>query len=128
MAQKLRPVRADAQKPRAAGGQSLWYRGEERYFDFLLEVDADGALAWFELTIRGWSLSWDSRRRRPITGRTEDYAQGAQPMSKLVTAGRTVDQEMVEFARQLFRCRAEESAFALAMAALEGGEARLATA
>lgn len=129
LGRQLRPVNASLQRPPKSGGQSLWYRGEERYFDVMLELDERGALTWFQLTVRGFSLTWDKRRDRLLTGRTDELASSTlSPTSKLVHSQRTLDAELIDFARRLLQSRIDEPTLQQALAALVTTATRRASA
>ncbi len=129
LGRQLRPVNASLQRPPKGGGQSLWYRGEERYFDVMLELDERGALTWFQLTVRGFSLTWDKARGGLLTGRTDELSSSTHsPMSKLVHSQRTLDAELIDFARRLLESRGDEPTLQQALGALHASSAQRASA
>jgi hypothetical protein len=95
----------------------IWYQGEEPYFDIFFDVK-DDAIIWFQLTLRGKSLSWDSRGKRFQTGATNELLiddVSFYAASKTIEADRTVDGEFIEVVKLILQSRSEEAIFSQAL-------------
>jgi len=101
----LRRERSDA--PRR-----VWYQGPELYLDVFFE-DGPRGLEWFQATVRGRALTWDSGRGCIVTGHTNELetAGPAHPASKAVVFCPGPDSEVIEVVRWLFAARAGEALF-----------------
>jgi len=115
----LRRVRDDIQKQDGAGrSKRVWFQGSEPYLDVLFEV-SDGALLWFQVTLRGRAVTWDARGG-VVTGHTGELsAEGPlAPASKTVEADAHGDRAVVEAIFRILAARGGEEPFAAAAAVL----------
>lgn len=98
------------------GVTRVWFQGEEPYFDiFDLKEDE---ITWFQFTLRGKSLSWDSRGKGFQTGftnelRTDDVSFYAA--SKTIEADRETDWEFIEAVKLILQSRSEVPVFRKAL-------------
>jgi hypothetical protein len=101
-------VRQDPDRP----GTRTRYCGDEPYFDVYLDVD-DGKPIWFQLTVRGLSVTW-SPDGGTVTGKTNELAVADNPFpgSKILTDDRTRNATTIEIARAILDARAGEPHFA----------------
>jgi hypothetical protein len=93
--------------------ERIWYQGGEPYFDIFIERRQD-QVEWFQMTLRGRSLSWHRQGDRWQTGvtnelRTDDMA--FYPASKLIESDLTPDPQLLELAIALCQSRPEEQPF-----------------
>jgi len=95
---------------KSPGRSRRWYQGGEAYFEIFADLDDDGRLCWFQLTFRGRSLTWDQRRDRLVTGRTDelDSRPVHHPASPLLALTDDLDDPLVDFARRLLECRPDD--------------------
>ncbi|MBW4489300.1 MAG: hypothetical protein KME12_16040 [Trichocoleus desertorum ATA4-8-CV12] len=104
----------------SSGVTRLWYQGREPYFDVVFELQ-NHDLVWFQLTLRGKSLSWNQKSKNVQTGMTNErqvndttYYSG----SKLIQTNHTVDQNFVQLVRAILQTRVGELVFDQALALL----------
>lgn len=100
----------------------IWYQGGEPYFDVFVEL-CQGKIEWFQLTLRGKSISWNSQSSSWQTGitnelRTDDIT--FYPASKLIENNSQPDWEFIELARSILQTRAGEEIFDKMLALFEG--------
>ena len=96
-----------------AGTTRVWYQGGEPYFDMFVELRQE-KIAWFQLTLRGRSLSWNPQVSGWQTGgtnemRTDDLT--FYPGSKLIEADKQPDAQFIELAHSILQTRAGEEIF-----------------
>jgi hypothetical protein len=96
----------------------VWFQGEEPYFDIFLELKSD-EITWFQFTLRGRSLSWDSETPGWQTGitnelKTDDVSFYAA--SKTIVNNTKIDSELINLVQLILETRAEETLFAKALA------------
>jgi hypothetical protein len=110
-----RIVRQDAQGKLTRS----WFQGPELYLDVFFEEGRDG-LEWFQVTLRGRSLTWDRSRGFVVTGHTNelDTDDPLHPASKTIATGAGWDGEVVQAVRWMFAARAGEAPFDAASAVL----------
>ncbi|MBC1258917.1 hypothetical protein GNE54_26235, partial [Trichormus variabilis V5] len=60
-------------KSQNEGKIRIWFQGEEPYFDVFFEFE-DDEISWFQLTLRGQSLSWDKKFSGFQTGTTNELS------------------------------------------------------
>ncbi len=116
----LRRVRDSVQKQDPAARTSrIWFQGPEPYLDALFEVSGE-ALLWFQVTVRGRSLTWDARRRRVSTGHTGELsAEGPlAPASRTIAEDGQSDRRAVEAVAGILLARPGEFPFDAAAAVL----------
>jgi len=96
------------------GTKRIWFQGEEPYFDFFLELNDDEIL-WFQLTLRGKSLSWNRKQPGLQTGHTNELNSDDMSLyaaSKTVVNDGQLDLEFINVVKSIFQTRAEERIFA----------------
>lgn len=117
----LRRVRDSIQKQDPGGRTSrLWYQGPEPYLDVVFEVSG-GTLLWFQVTVRGRSLTWE-RRRGVVTGHTGELAVEGPlaPASRTIADDREGDRDVARAVGFLLSARAGEFPFDAASAVVAG--------
>ncbi|WP_242046163.1 MULTISPECIES: hypothetical protein [Calothrix] len=95
----------------------LWFQGEEPYFDVFFELKNDEIL-WFQLTLRGKAISWDSKKLKFQTGTTNelhDNDVSFYAASKTIENDMQTDWEFVNLAKLILQTRADETIFAKAL-------------
>jgi len=91
----------------------IWYQGGEPYFDLFVEEDA-GKVVWFQLTLRGRSISCNQQTSHIKTGSTNELRvddTSFYPASKTIETDRNPDAIFIETIREMFRTRAGEDVF-----------------
>lgn len=91
----------------------LWYQGGEPYFDLFVELEGKRIL-WLQLTLRGKSLSWNSRRRQWTTGKTNELQLDDSvmyPASKVIEPDESFDDQFLQLAQKILQTRAGEEVF-----------------
>ena len=103
-----RIVRQDAQGKL----KRSWFQGPELYLDVVFEEGSQG-LEWFQVTLRGRSLTWDQARGFVVTGHTNELSTNdpLHPASKTIASGAGPDREVVQAVRWMFAARAGEPPF-----------------
>lgn len=96
---------ADEMVVQRPGLRSAWWRGKGPYFDLFVDRDEQGALVWFELTLRGRDVRWARAHGRVRTGRTDELAISTTPTpsSRFVEADEALDREQVALFAELCR-------------------------
>lgn len=99
----------------------IWYQGGEPYFDVFVEL-CQGKIEWFQFTLRGRSISWNSQSSSWNTGvtnelRTDDIT--FYPASKLIESDAQNDLAFMEVARSILQTRAGEETFDKMLALFE---------
>lgn len=91
------------------GAASAWFKGGEPYFDVFLELaPATGTIEWFQVTLRGRSLTWRPGQRLQ-TGSTDEYQLSTGlPQSKTIADDSQVDAELVQLVRALLGAQPNE--------------------
>lgn len=118
----LRRVRDSIQKQDPSGrSATVWFQGPEPYLDVVVEL-AGGAVAWFQVTLRGRSLTWDAGKGRLATGRTGELEVDGPlpPASKPLAIDSEIDRAVVQAVAWLLAARAGEEPFDSASAVLAG--------
>lgn len=99
------------------GVMRVWYQGEEPYFDIFFDVKED-EIIWFQFTLRGKCLSWDSKGKRFQTGATNELLiddVSFYAASKTIEADKRVDGEFIEVVKLILESRSEEAVFTKAL-------------
>lgn len=101
---------------RHPGATRTWYQGKEPYFDLVFETEADQVI-WFQITLRGKSLSWD--RDQPAllqAGETNELDVPAEvnyySASKTIEGTADIDHEFLDLVIALLKTRPQEALFA----------------
>ncbi|MBR8832474.1 MAG: hypothetical protein DSM106950_00110 [Stigonema ocellatum SAG 48.90 = DSM 106950] len=100
------------------GKTRIWLQGAEPYFDIFFEFKND-EIIWFQFTLRGKSLSWDSKTKGWQTGITNELKSDditLYPASKIIDNDNIIDWEFINLAKSILQTRAEEATFAKALA------------
>ncbi|MEA5468724.1 hypothetical protein [Spirulina sp. 06S082] len=98
---------------RIAGIERVWYQGGEPYFDLFIDLRED-EIEWFQLTLRGRSISWHRQENCWKTGNTNEFRNDDitfYAASKIVESDRTPDREFFDLARAIVQNRAGEALF-----------------
>ncbi len=117
----LRRINQKLLKPGETQQRSrIWYQGGEPYFDFFVEVEGE-EVVWFQLTLRGRSISCNKQTSRLKTGSTNELSDDVSfyPASKTIQTDRTPDADFVDIARAMFQLRAGEDIFDQVLAMLD---------
>jgi hypothetical protein len=117
----LRPIDPNILKPGYASGiKRIWFQGEEPYFDVFFHLK-DNKILWFQFTLRGKSLSWDSTGWQ--TGITNELRQDDvkyYPASKTIETDHNTNSDFMKLVKSILETRAaEEPLFAQALALLK---------
>jgi hypothetical protein len=119
LAASLRPIEQKMLKHTHKQGVSrIWFQGEEPYFDMFFELKND-QIIWFQFTLRGKSLSWDSRTPIMQTGDTNELQIGDVSFyaaSKTIEHDPEIDLKFVNLVKSILQARADETIFARALA------------
>jgi hypothetical protein len=114
----LRPIEQRLLKQSHKDGVTrIWYQGEEPYFDIFFDLKND-EIIWFQLTLRGKSLSWDIRRKGFHTGTTNELLiddVSFYAASKTIEADDKADWEFIEAVKLILQSRSEEPVFSKAL-------------
>ena len=91
----------------------IWYQGGEPYFDMFVEL-RQGKIEWFQFTLRGQVISWNSQNCSWQTGmtnekRTDDLT--FYPASKLIESDKNADTQFMQLVRSILQTRAGEEIF-----------------
>jgi hypothetical protein len=110
----LRPIEQRLLKQSSKDGvMRVWYQGEEPYFDIFFDIK-DDVIIWFQLTLRGKSLSWDSKRKSFQTGITNELLiddVSFYAASKTIEADAKADLDFIEVVKLILQSREEEPVF-----------------
>lgn len=110
--------------PAKEGTTRVWYQGGEPYFDVFVEL-RQNKIEWFQLTLRGKSISWNPQISRLQTGMTNELRSDDvtfYPASKVIDKDRQLDWEFVEVVRSIFQTRAGEELFDQMLALFDAPE------
>jgi len=95
----------------------VWFQGEEPYFDVFLELKND-RIIWFQFTLRGRSLSWDSKTPGWQTGSTNELKIddiSFYAASKTIENDSNLDIEFINLVQSILQTRKEEPIFVTAL-------------
>lgn len=95
----------------------IWFQGGEPYFDVFLELKNDDII-WFQFTLRGRSLCWNSNNTRFETGITNELSiddVSFYAASKIIDNDGTSDLEFINLVESILQTRADEEIFAKAL-------------
>lgn len=98
---------------REEGTTRVWYQGGEPYFDVFVEL-RQGKIEWFQFTLRGRSISWNSKRSGWQSGTTNELRADDMtfyPASKLIESNNQPDWEFIELVRAILQTRTGEEIF-----------------
>jgi hypothetical protein len=96
----------------------IWFQGEEPYFDIFFELKND-EIVWFQFTLRGRAISWDSKHAELQTGITNELHMddvSFYAASKTIENDNKVDVEFINLVKLILQIRAEEEIFTKALA------------
>lgn len=91
------------------GVKRVWYQGGEPYFDLFIDLREDD-IEWFQLTLRGKSLSWNQAGWQ--TGITNEGIVNDitfYPASKLIKTDNRPDFAFIELAYSILQTRAGDA-------------------
>jgi hypothetical protein len=106
---------------KAEGTRRVWYQGGEPYFDVFLELRAEN-IEWFQLTLRGRSISWNRQKSGWQTGTTNEMRIDDvtfYPASKLIQTDDRADGSFIQLAQAILQTRAGEDIFDKMLALFE---------
>ena len=106
------------------GTTRIWYQGGEPYFDLFVER-REGEIKWFQLTLRGRSISWNRQVSGWQTGITNELQADDitfYPASKLIESDRQPDSAFIELTHAILRTRAGEEIFDQILALFDAHE------
>ncbi|ABA22997.1 conserved hypothetical protein [Trichormus variabilis ATCC 29413] len=104
-------------KSQNEGKIRIWFQGEEPYFDVFFEFE-DDEISWFQLTLRGQSLSWDKKFSGFQTGTTNELSiddASFYAASKTIENDNQLDWNFIYLVKSIMQIQAEEPAFAKAL-------------
>ncbi|NJL63688.1 MAG: hypothetical protein HC903_19930 [Methylacidiphilales bacterium] len=99
------------------GLKRIWFQGEEPYFDVFFDLKED-EIIWFQFTLRGKSLSWDSKRRQLQTGLTNEFQiddVSFYAATKTIENDEKLDIEFINLVKSILQIRSHEKLFAQAL-------------
>jgi hypothetical protein len=105
-------------KTQEQGKYRIWFQGEEPYFDIFFELK-NHEIVWFQFTLRGRSVSWDSKQGKLQTGITNELHMddvSFYAASKTIENDSKLDVEFINLVKLILQTRAEEEIFAKALA------------
>jgi hypothetical protein len=91
----------------------VWYYGQETYFDLLFDLE-EQSINWFQLTLRGRSLTWSRRGNTIHTGYTNELELTPAleyPASKIIQEQQHADPDFIEFVKRILSTRPNETLF-----------------
>jgi hypothetical protein len=94
----------------SSGSTRVWYQGGEPYFDIFLDVKNE-EIQWFQVTLRGKSLSWSRQSAKVQTGTTSDLDQSDQSYfaaSKTIRGDTQIDTEFLNLVTAVLQTRPDE--------------------
>ncbi|MGB0562021.1 MAG: hypothetical protein ACPGVO_09480 [Spirulinaceae cyanobacterium] len=97
----------------AQAAQRLWYQGGEPYFDMFIERDRQ-QIDWFQITLRGRSLSWHRQHNRWRTGHTNEMETqdlSLHPASKVIESDPQLDGQFFGLVEAIVHSRKGEALF-----------------
>jgi hypothetical protein len=114
----LRAIEPKLLKPsEKADTVRIWLQGGEPYFDIFLELK-NYEIIWFQFTLRGKSLSWDSKTSRFQTGITNELRSddvSFYAASKVIDNDEISDVEFIDLVKSILETRVDEDIFAEAL-------------
>ncbi|MGZ3770912.1 MAG: hypothetical protein ACXVCP_09955 [Bdellovibrio sp.] len=75
--------------------ESIWYQGDERYFDIFINCDGEDIL-WFQVTLRGKFVEWKKGQEFKSGNTNELEIDLKSPASKLMSKNGLFDLEFSE--------------------------------
>jgi hypothetical protein len=99
--------------PRTLKPGRIWYYGGETYFDVFFEL-WEGDIHWFQITLRGRSLTWNARDRLIQTGITNEMVVpdvSYYPASKTIEDDRQPDQGFINVVKAILQSRSDQPLF-----------------
>ncbi|MEM8640813.1 MAG: hypothetical protein AAGG51_18640 [Cyanobacteria bacterium P01_G01_bin.54] len=114
LGQSLRPIDPtllNSAQPQTA--ERIWYQGGEPYFDMFIERDRQ-QIEWFQITLRGRSLSWHRQHNRWRTGHTNEMQTqdlGLHPASKVIESDPQLDRQFFSIIEAIVHSRVGEAIF-----------------
>lgn len=104
----LRPINTQMLKP-----GRVWFYGGEAYFDIFFEL-SQNEIDWFQITLRGRSLTWNAGDRTIQTGITNELAV---PDVSYYSASKTIDddpasdQDFIALTKEILKTRPDQPLF-----------------
>ncbi len=109
----LRKIDQKLLTPAKEGTTRVWYQGGEPYFDVFVEL-RQGKIEWFQFTLRGQSISWNSRISGWKTGMTNELRGDDitfYPASKLIESDKKPDLAFIQLVCAIVQTRTGEDIF-----------------
>jgi hypothetical protein len=108
LARSLRRIEDKYLKDPPAGREHEWFQGAEPYFEVYLERDGEG-LAWFQITVRGHSVTYSREKGRVVTGYTRETEvdEAMHPASKIIDEHERLNQDTLRVAIRILEARAD---------------------
>ncbi|MFH7024638.1 MAG: hypothetical protein ACHBN1_04365 [Heteroscytonema crispum UTEX LB 1556] len=100
------------------GTSRVWFQGEEPYFDIFFELKND-EIVWFQFTLRGKAVSWDSKHGELQTGITNELHMddvSFYAASKTIQNHTQADVEFINLVKSILQTRAQQEIFSKALA------------
>lgn len=95
----------------------IWFQGEEPYFDVFFELYHD-EISWFQLTLRGKSLSWDKKVSGFQTGTTNELSihdASFYAATKTIDNDIQIDWDFIYLVKAIIQTKTDEPVFAKAL-------------
>jgi len=99
------------------GLKRIWFQGDEPYFDIFFDVKND-EIIWFQFTLRGKSLSWNSKLRKFQTGLTNELQLddvSFYAATKTIENDEKLDVDFINLVKSILQIRSEDKIFAQAL-------------
>jgi hypothetical protein len=102
----------------SSGTRRIWYQGNEPYFDVFFDLKNE-EIIWFQFTLRGKTLSWDSKKPGLQTGSTNEFMLddcNYYPAGKTIDTDDNTDWDFISLVKSILHTRAStEPVFAQAL-------------
>ncbi|PAX51790.1 hypothetical protein [Brunnivagina elsteri] len=99
------------------GLKRIWFQGDEPYFDIFFDVKND-EIIWFQFTLRGKSLSWNSKLRKFQTGLTNELQLddvSFYAATKTIENDEKLDVDFINLVKSILQIRSEDKIFVQAL-------------
>ncbi len=91
------------------GHTSVWFKGAEPYFDVFLELaPTTGAIEWFQVTLRGRSVTWRSGQPLQTGTTSERQLNAGAPQSTTIIVDACINAEFVKVVHALLGAQHEQ--------------------
>ncbi|NEO83342.1 MAG: hypothetical protein F6J87_03630 [Spirulina sp. SIO3F2] len=114
LGQSLRRIDQTLLNPaKTVDSERIWYQGGEPYFDVFIERHQN-TVEWFQITLRGRSLSWHRQHNHWHTGHTNEMQTddiSFYPASKVIESDQRPDRQFLQTIEAILQSRAGEAMF-----------------